>query len=154
ASDGLGPLLVDIHGGPHNAWNGAFDTIHIYHQILASQGCSILKLNPRGSDGYGEEFYTAVVGKWGEVDEDDFHSAIDTLVAEGTCDRDRIAVCGYSYGGHMTNWLTARSDRFAAAMSGGCLSNVTSFYGTSDLGWYLGLHEMGGELWDKRARFE
>jgi dipeptidyl aminopeptidase/acylaminoacyl peptidase/CubicO group peptidase (beta-lactamase class C family) len=148
------PLLVDIHGGPHNAWNGAFDTVHLYHEILASQGWSILKINPRGSDGYGEDFYSAVVGKWGVVDEDDFHSAIDTLVAEGLADRERLAVCGYSYGGHMTNWLTARTDRFAAAVSGGCLSNVASFYGNSDVGWFLGLYEMGGELWDKRHVFE
>ena len=147
------PLLVDIHGGPHNAWNPAFDTVHIYHEVLASQGWSILKINPRGSDGYGEDFYTSVVGKWGEVDEDDFHSAIDTLVAEGLADPARIAVCGYSYGGHMTNWLTARTDRFAAAVSGGCLSNIASFYGTSDLGWWLGAFEMGGELHEKRDRF-
>lgn len=147
------PLLVDIHGGPHNAWNPAFDTVHLYHEILASQGWSILKINPRGSDGYGEDFYTAVVGKWGEIDEDDFHSAIDTLVAEGLADRGRIAVCGYSYGGHMTNWLTARTDRFAAAVSGGCLSDVASFYGTSDVGWFLGVYEMGGELHEKRDDF-
>ncbi len=153
--DGHGPqpLLVDIHGGPHNAWNGSFDTIHLYHEVLASHGWTILKLNPRGSDGYGESFYTAVVGKWGVVDEDDFHSAIDTLVAEGTADPRRVGVCGYSYGGHMTNWLTARSDRFAAAMSGGCVSNQASMYGTSDLGWYLGLYEIGGELHQDRDRF-
>lgn len=26
---GAGPLLLDIHGGPHNAWTGAADTAHL-----------------------------------------------------------------------------------------------------------------------------
>ena len=48
---------VDIHGGPHNAWNAAADEIHLYHQELAARGWAVLLVNPRGSDGYGEEFY-------------------------------------------------------------------------------------------------
>src|SRR2546423_1348473 len=28
------PLLLDIHGGPHNAWGPAFDGVHLYHQTL------------------------------------------------------------------------------------------------------------------------
>ena len=59
------PLLLDIHGGPHNAWNGAADDIHLYHQELAARGWTVLLVNPRGSDGYGEQFYTAVFGALG-----------------------------------------------------------------------------------------
>ena len=147
------PLLLDIHGGPHNAWSPTLDPVHLYHQALAEAGWSILLLNPRGSDGYGEDFMTAVVGAWGEADQDDFHAAIDDLVAEGVADPDRLAVCGYSYGGHMTNWLTGHTDRFKAAVSGGCVSNLTSFYGTSDMGWWLGAFEMGGETYELRDRF-
>ena len=29
-ASGPQPLLLDIHGGPHNAWNGAADSIHLY----------------------------------------------------------------------------------------------------------------------------
>jgi dipeptidyl aminopeptidase/acylaminoacyl peptidase len=151
--DGAHPLLVDIHGGPHNAWNPAFDAVHIYHEVLAAQGWSILRLNPRGSDGYGEKFFTGVVGAWGEIDQQDFLAAIDGLVDEGIADADRLAVCGYSYGGHMTNWLTARTDRFKAAMSGGCLSNYTSFYGNSDMGFWMGVFEFGSEPWEARDTF-
>ena len=59
------PLLLDIHGGPHNAWNGAADEVHLYHQELAARGWAVLLLNPRGSDGYGEAFYTAVARRVG-----------------------------------------------------------------------------------------
>lgn len=149
----MGPLLVDIHGGPHNAWSPAFDAVHLYHELLAHRGWNILRLNPRGSDGYGEDFYTAVVAKWGEVDEQDFLCAVDALVADGTADPSRVAVCGYSYGGHMTNWLTARSDRFKAAVSGGSICNYASFYGNSDLGYWVGAFEVGAELHEARDRF-
>lgn len=148
-----GPLLVDVHGGPHNAWSPTFDAVHLYHEALASQGWSILRLNPRGSDGYGEDFYTAVVGRWGLADEHDFLSAVDALVDDGIADPERLAVAGYSYGGHMANWLTGRTDRFAAGVSGGCLSNITSFYGSADLGFWLGAFEMGGEQYAERERF-
>ncbi len=49
------PLLLDVHGGPHNAWNGAADEMHLYHQELVARGWTVLLVNPRGSDGYGED---------------------------------------------------------------------------------------------------
>jgi dipeptidyl aminopeptidase/acylaminoacyl peptidase len=139
-----GPMLLDIHGGPHNAWNGAFDGIHLYHQHLAQRGWTILYVNPRGSDGYGEDFFCAVTEAWGTSDADDFMCAVDALIGEGVADPARVAVTGYSYGGYMTCWLTARTDRFAAAIAGGCLSNLTSATGTSDLGYFLAVFEFGG----------
>ncbi len=152
--DGPRPLLLDVHGGPHNAWNPAFlPGAHLYQELLAAQGWSTLLLNPRGSDGYGEEFFTAVSGGWGLADEHDFLSAIDMLVDESAVDPERLAICGYSYGGYMTNWLTARTDRFAVAVSGGCVSNEASMYGSSDLGYWIGAHEMGAELHEARDRY-
>lgn len=148
------PLLLDVHGGPHNAWNPSFlPAAHLYIEMLASEGWNVLLLNPRGSDGYGEDFLTAVCGGWGTADEQDFLSAVDTLVEEGTADPERLAVCGYSYGGYMANWLTARTDRFAAAVSGGCIADLASSYGSSDVGFWIGLFEVGAELHEARERF-
>ncbi|WP_410581015.1 serine hydrolase [Amycolatopsis sp. lyj-108] len=137
------PLLLDIHGGPHNAWNGAADWIHLYHQALVARGWAVLLLNPRGSDGYGEDFYTGAVGGWGVADAADFLEPLDHLVAEGIADADRLAVAGYSYGGFMTCYLTSRDNRFAAAVSGGVVSDLTSMEGTSDAGHYLAVREIG-----------
>ncbi|MER7503177.1 S9 family peptidase [Nonomuraea pusilla] len=144
--EGPGPLLLDVHGGPHNAWAPAFDGAHLYHQVLAARGWTILTLNPRASDGYGEAFYTAAVGAWGLADEQDFLSAVDTLVAEGVADPDRLAVAGYSYGGYMSCWLTSRTDRFKAAVPGGCVSDLTSMSGTSDAGALLKTYECAGDV--------
>ncbi|OXM52705.1 serine hydrolase [Amycolatopsis thailandensis] len=149
ARSGAAPLLLDIHGGPHNAWNGAADSVHLYHQALVARGWVVLLLNPRGSDGYGEDFFTGAVGAWGTADSPDFLEPLDQLVAEGIADADRLAVSGYSYGGFMTCYLTSRDNRFAAAVTGGVVSDLTSMGGTSDAGYYLAVGELGGTSWDQ-----
>ena len=128
---GPGPLLVDVHGGPHNAWNGTADEVHPYHQELVERGWTVLLVNPRGSDGYGEKHYDGVLGAWGEADAADFLEPIDALVAEGLAGPERLALTGYSYGGFMTCYLTSRDDRFAAAVPGGVVSDLASIAGTS-----------------------
>ncbi|WP_327000876.1 serine hydrolase [Dactylosporangium sp. NBC_01737] len=143
AAAGPGPLLLDVHGGPHNAWNAAADDIHLYHQELVARGWTVLLLNPRGSDGYGEAFYTAALGAWGVADAKDLLEPLDALVAEGLADPDRLAVAGYSYGGYMTCYLTGIDHRFAAAVAGGVVSDLTSEAGTADAGHFLGTFEFG-----------
>lgn len=127
------PLLVDIHGGPHNAWSPLPDHAHVYHQLLVAQGWSVLLLNPRASDGYGEEFTLGNVGSWGVGDQADFLEPVAQLVDEGLVDPARIGVTGYSYGGFMTCWLTGHSDVFAAAVAGGVVADTVSVL-SSDVG--------------------
>ncbi len=143
APAGPGPVLLDVHGGPHNAWNGAADPAHLYHQVLAERGWTVLILNPRASDGYGEAFYTATIGAWGTADAGDFLEPLDSLVAEGIADPARLAVTGYSYGGYMTCYLTSRDNRFAAAVAGGAVTDLRSMSGTSDMGHDLSFWEWG-----------
>jgi dipeptidyl aminopeptidase/acylaminoacyl peptidase len=153
AANGPGPLLLDVHGGPHNAWNGAADEVHVYHQELAARGWTVLLLNPRASDGYGEAFFTATIGAWGTADAKDFLEPIDRLVAEGIADPRRLAVAGYSYGGFITAYLTSRDDRFTAAVAGGVVSDLTSMAGTSDVMHFFGAYELGGEAWAAGDRY-
>lgn len=126
-----GPLLVDLHGGPHNCWAPHADPVHLYHQELVSRGWTILALNIRGSDGYGEDFLTAAVDAWGEGDERDVLEPVGALVAEGLVDPERIALTGYSYGGYLSCWLSARSDFFAAVVPGGLIADLPSLVATS-----------------------
>lgn len=149
-----GPLLLDIHGGPHNAWGPTFDNKHYYHQVLAADGWTVLYVNPRGSDGYGEDFMTAVSGAWGTSDTDDFLCAVDALIDEGVVDRSQVAVTGYSYGGYMTCWLTATTDRFAAGVTGAPCSSLVSEVGTADSGLWLARHEVGALPWEDPELYE
>ncbi|MFD7896918.1 S9 family peptidase [Streptomyces sp. NPDC059743] len=149
-ANGATPLLLDIHGGPHNAWNGAADEVHLYHHELVAAGWTVLVLNPRGSDGYGEAFFDALHGGWGTADAQDFLEPIDQLVADGLVDPGKLAVTGYSYGGFMTCYLTATDKRFAAAVPGGIVSDLTSLAGTSDLAHLLSTLEVGAVPWSDR----
>ncbi len=153
-STGPPPLLLDIHGGPHNAWNAAADEMHLYHQELAARGWAVLVLNPRGSEGYGEAFYDGVFGAWGEADARDFLEPLDQLVAEGIADPARLAVAGYIYGGFMTCYLTGHDDRFAAAVAGGTVCDLASMAGTSDEGRVVSACELGSSPWQDRARYD
>lgn len=151
--DGPLPLLLDVHGGPHNAWNAAADEMHPYHQELAARGWAVLLVNPRGSDGYGETFYDGVQGAWGVADHRDFLEPLDALVAEGVADPDRLAITGYSYGGFMTAWLTAHDDRFRAGVAGGIVCDLVSEYGASDDGPLMARYELGGPPWADPASY-
>ena len=146
-----GPLLLDIHGGPHNAWNGVFDQSHYYQQVLAARGWTILTVNPVGSDGYGEAFFNGNVGSWGHGDQDDFLEPIDALVAEGIVDPQRLAVAGYSYGGYSTCWLTSHTDRFAAAIAGGLICDAVGVT-SSDEGGPEILCELGATPWGDQEK--
>jgi dipeptidyl aminopeptidase/acylaminoacyl peptidase len=152
APPGPQPVLVDIHGGPHNSWKGTLDEVHLYHHELVAAGWTILMINPRASDGWGEAFFTAAIGGWGVADMDDFLEPLDELVAEGVADPARLAVTGYSYGGFMTCYLTARDPRFAAAVAGGISSDLVSMAGTADNRRGLSI-QFGGRPWEHRERY-
>ena len=149
------PLLVDIHGGPHNAWNGAADEMHLYHQELAARGWAVLLVNPRGSDGYGEAFYNAALGAWGEADAKDFLEPIDELVAEGLADP--AAPRGHGLQLRRLHDLLPDEPRRPVRGSGGgrCRQPTSPLRSASrDLGHYLGALELGVQPWEARGRYE
>ncbi|WP_051192011.1 serine hydrolase [Microbacterium luticocti] len=146
-----GPLVLDVHGGPHNAWTGTLTTMHPYHAELVARGYTVLMVNPRGSDGYGEAFFTAVHDGWGDADLPDLLEPVDALIAEGVADPRQLVVTGYSYGGFMTAALTARTDRFAAAVAGGLVCDLAHPAGDSDEGIVLQRFEFDPDSGRARA---
>lgn len=140
------PLVLNIHGGPHAAYGYGFSDLF---QTLSGAGFFVFYLNPRGSSGYGDDFQWAIDEGWGATDEEDFVTGIEHVLAhEPRIDRERLGVTGWSYGGFMTNWLTARTDLFAAAVTGASVSDWESDAGTTDI-WYTIHHEFG-PLWEAR----
>ncbi len=144
------PMVLKIHGGPHSSYgSGWFDTF----QVLSGSGFFVLYPNPRGSSGYGHAFTYATRGKWGEMDQEDFLVGVDTVLAKyPDIDRRRVGVSGGSYGGFMSNWLTARTDRFAASVTSRSITNWESWYGSSDA---QGLtdYEFMGPPWEQRELY-
>lgn len=139
------PAILRIHGGPHAAYGYAFNH---YVALLAARGHVVVWTNPRGSQGYGEAFTRAVVTDWGGKDSEDILRGIDHAIAQGFIDPGRVAVTGGSYGGFMTNWLIGHTPRFRCAITEVCVSNLFSFYGTSDIGATWGELEWGATPWD------
>jgi dipeptidyl aminopeptidase/acylaminoacyl peptidase len=141
------PMVIKIHGGPHTQYgNTWFSTFH----ILSSSGFFVLYPNPRGSSGYGHAFTYATRGKWGVLDSEDYLTGVDTALARyRDIDPKRVGVSGGSYGGFMTNWLSATTDRFAAAVTSRSITNWESWYGTSDAQ-RLTEYEFGGAPWETR----
>jgi dipeptidyl aminopeptidase/acylaminoacyl peptidase len=129
--EGPTPLVLDIHGGPHSAWVLSFRDVEIYNWEFVARGYTVLLVNPRGSVGYGEEHYRGVLNGWGEHDLQDFMACVDGLVAEGLVDPQRMSATGYSYGGFMTNYLLANTDRFVSGVSQACNSDMVSMYGAT-----------------------
>ena len=54
----------------------------------------------------------------------------------------------------MTCYLTSRDGRFAAAVAGGVVSDLTSLAGTSDAGHFLSEYELGGQPWVNGVSYE
>lgn len=139
------PLIVEIHGGPHSMY--AYDFFHEM-QLMAAQGYGVMFSNPRGSQGYGEHFNACTRANWGDADMPDVIASLETAIAgHRWIDIDRLGVTGGSYGGYLTNWIVSHNDRFKAAVTQRCVSNLHSFFGTSDIGVNFGEFEFGGVPW-------
>lgn len=123
------PGLLQVHGGPHALYGTTF--FHEF-QVLAAAGYVVVFSNPRGSKGYGEEHCTAIMGKWGQADWVDVQAVADFMEKQPGIDQRHIGIAGGSYGGYMTNWAITHSDRFAAAITDRCVSNLVSMAGSSD----------------------
>lgn len=143
------PAVLRIHGGPHSAYG---DIWNHYVALLAAQGYVVIWTNPRGSQGYGEAFTRSVVEDWGTKDSQDILLGLDHVIAQGYVDPGRVAVTGGSYGGFMTNWLIGHTDRFRCALTEVPVSNLHSFFGTSDIGATWGEVQFGGAPWSDPQR--
>jgi dipeptidyl aminopeptidase/acylaminoacyl peptidase len=84
-------------------------------QWLADEGFAVLWTNPRGSHTFGEQYARCIDPHWGTPDGRDQLAFADWLAARTEVDGARLGVTGGSYGGFMTCFLAATSDRFRAA---------------------------------------
>ena len=146
-ASGKYPLILKIHGGPHGAYgNTFFPTFH----VLSAAGFFVLYSNPRGSSGYGHEFMYATRGRWGVMDSQDYLTGLDSALGKyPEADTTRLGVSGGGYGGFMTNWLTATTDRFHAAVTSRSIANWESWWGSSDAQ-ALTEYEFFGAPWERR----
>lgn len=121
------PAIVDIHGGPCYTSKPQFNPSGAV--ILAAHGYAVFLPNYRGNVGWGQSFTKLDVGDPAGGEWDDIVAGVDHCIAEGWIDGDRLGVTGGSYGGYMTAWAVATTDRFKAAiMVSGIANQISCHY--------------------------
>ena len=143
------PLILHIHGGPHAMYNVGFS---FAYQNYAANGYVVLYTNPRGSTGYGTAFGNAIDNGYPSVDHEDLMTGVDSLVARGYIDEDRLYITGCSGGGVLSSWAIGQTDRFAAAAVRCPVTNWISFAGTTDIIQW-GYHRFNGYFWDNPTKW-
>lgn len=86
---------------------------------------------------------------------------VESILAMGFVDKDRIGMQGHSWGGYQAAYLVTQTDMFACAEAGAPVSNMTSAYG--GIRWGSGMSRMfqyertqsriGQTLWEGRERY-
>jgi dipeptidyl aminopeptidase/acylaminoacyl peptidase len=118
------PLFCIIHGGPTGVDISTLDDRPYYPiELWLAKGAICLKVNYRGSAGYGEAFRRLNYRNLGVGDAWDVLSGVDMLSAKGWVDTARCGCMGWSQGGYISAFLTTNTDKFAAYSVGAGISN-------------------------------
>jgi dipeptidyl aminopeptidase/acylaminoacyl peptidase len=147
-----GPLVIDVHGGPHLSFG---PTPFLGMTALADAGSHAMWSNPRGSGGYGEA-HARAASRWGEEEAADVLRVTEWAVEQGIADPGRIGLTGLSQGGYMTIWLLGRKPGvFAAAVSENPITDLLAQYGSGDNGIHVAQRAIGTvePPWDQMDAF-
>jgi dipeptidyl aminopeptidase/acylaminoacyl peptidase len=119
------PLVVWVHGGPTLRDSWGFDHIG---QLFANRGYAFLRVNFRGSSGYGRTFRLAGRKQWGRAMQHDVEDAVDSVVRSGVADRSKVAIIGHSYGGYSAlAGLSLTPDLFACGAASSTVADLLAF---------------------------
>lgn len=149
-----GPLILLPHGGPASRDALDFD---YWTQFLASRGWVVLKVNFRGSSGYGGNFLQAGFKRWGLEMQDDLTDAAQYAIDQGIADPERICIVGGSYGGYAALMGVVKTpDFYRCALSFAGVSDLIAFLKEkrSYLNYELAWERQLGAWWSDRDRLK
>jgi dipeptidyl aminopeptidase/acylaminoacyl peptidase len=115
------PLITAIHGGPSGHDADAWEDSWAYpNNLLTQRGAFILKPNYHGSNNYGLKWVESICcGKYYDLETPDINMGVDSLIAKGLVDPDKIATLGWSNGSILsTSLLITYPDRYKTASLG------------------------------------
>jgi len=98
------PLVVLPHGGPIGTRDYASND-ELQH-FFAANGIATLKVNYRGSFGYGKAFQDLGNLQWGEKIESDIFTMTQHVIKQYNLDGSKVCAMGASYGGYSSIMLT------------------------------------------------
>ena len=129
------PTVLTVHGGPfaRDVWG-----YRAVDQFLANRGYAVLRVNYRGSTGYGRSFTEAARGEFAGAMHTDLIDGVEWLVAQGVSDPLRIAIQGHSFGGFAALiGLTMTPSRYAAGVNLMGPANLTDLIDAGPAYWKL-----------------
>jgi len=147
------PLVVKVYGGSRLSgrlnrfgFESGIDNL----QLLSTRGYGVLLPDAPVRVGTPLEDLAATV-----------MPGVDSAIALGLADPDRLALMGHSYGGYSVLAILVQTNRFKAAVSSGGFSNLISQYGAMredgsavGVGWSEREQgNMGGHPWQYRDRY-
>ena len=91
------PTILTVHGGPFSRDRWGY---HALDQFLANRGYAVVRINYRGSTGYGRSFTESAKREFAGKMHLDLIDAVNWLVAQGISDPEKIAIHGRSFGGY------------------------------------------------------
>jgi dienelactone hydrolase len=93
------PTVFEVHGGPT-----AYDNDSFAPDAAAwvDHGFAVVRVNYRGSTGYGTEWRDAIEGRPGLTELEDIKAVRDWAISSGLADASRLVLTGGSWGGFIT----------------------------------------------------
>jgi dipeptidyl aminopeptidase/acylaminoacyl peptidase len=128
------PLLMVIHGGPTGIDRPEPTPGSVYPiSQWCEKGALVLRVNYRGSAGYGEKFRSLNFRNLGVGDMWDVMSGVEYLDSKGMIDTTKMGCMGWSQGGYISAFLTTNTNRFKAISVGAGISNWVTYYVNTDI---------------------
>ena len=123
--DSIGAMMF-LHGGPEGQGRPGYNE---FFPPLLEAGITVFLPNVRGSGGFGRSFMHADDREKRFAAIDDVADAAMFLVDNNLAPADRIACCGWSYGGYLTQAALAfHPELFAAGISICGMSDLNTWY--------------------------
>ncbi|MFF7410050.1 S9 family peptidase [Streptomyces lydicus] len=99
SGDGPFPTVFDIHGGP--TWHDS-DAFASSPAAWVDHGFAVVRVNYRGSTGYGRAWTDALKHRVGLIELEDIAAVRAWAVSSGLADPERLVLAGGSWGGYLT----------------------------------------------------
>ncbi|WP_228450052.1 S9 family peptidase [Streptomyces alkaliterrae] len=99
AGEGPFPTVFDLHGGP--TWHDS-DAFAAQPAAWVDHGYAVVRVNYRGSTGYGREWTDALKHRVGLIELEDIAAVRAWAIESGLADPERLVLTGGSWGGYLT----------------------------------------------------
>jgi pimeloyl-ACP methyl ester carboxylesterase len=122
-------LLVMPHGGPIGVQE--YNHFNPEVQYYVSRGFSVLRVNFRGSSGFGKTFQKSGVGQFGQQIEHDISAAVSKVTSRYKFDK--MCAIGASYGGYSSIMLAIKHpDSYDCVVAAYGIYDLPLLYNTSN----------------------